>query len=761
MLNKITLLFLIFNQFIFSQTGALSGTVTLDGEKALGATVKVVNTNKGTITDSRGDFVLLKLPTGKHLVQFSYVGATVIYKTVEIKPNMTESIMVNLVSNTTLNEVIVSVPGSKLQKDLVVNVDKKNLSDINKASSSTLAESISNINGVSQNSTGSSIGKPVIRGLTSNRVVTYSQGTRVENQQWGAEHGLGISSTGIKSVEVIKGPASLLYGSDAIGGVLYFVDEDFTKKQVEGVVETGYFTNARTIQSRAGVKLGLGNFKINAFAGYTLAGDYELSNDSNFDGDRVFNTRFSERSAKLALGYEKNNVSSKLTYSFLNNFFGIPVPFDGNPIFTDRFDTDVIFPIFEGQERNFVLPFQDVTQQILTSETNIKLANKNQTNLSLTIGYATNDRQELGETRTDPDLYLFLESFNYNLKISDLIKTSKLNVTVGAQGLFQDTENRRRITLLIPDNTGVENGVYGLVNYKVNTNLRFQSGLRFDSKRVEAEGEIIDENTSFADFDDTYNTLNYSVGVKYDWSDFTFRLNVASGYRAPNVSELLSNGEHGGTGRIEIGDPDLESESATQFDFSVNYKAGDLNITANPFLNIISDYIFIAPTGERGVGNLPVFAYLQENATLFGGEFNLNYTPNYFPKLTLQTGAALTYGNDDDGDPLPFIPPVNFNSRVTYNLNIGKQLQLNTIYIQQQNFLEQNRIAAEELANDDYHLFDLGFSISYKKLSFNVIAKNIFDQEYTDHLSRLKTTFDNLVVPNPGRDIVFNLKYNF
>jgi len=753
MLNRITILFFfILNQFLFSQTGSISGTVSLDGEKVSGVTILLINTTKGTATDQEGQFLLSDISIGKQQLQFSYIGVETITKTVIVQKNKTPSITVNLISNTSLNEVVISVPGSKLQKDLVVNVEKKKISEINQASSTTLAESISNINGVSQNSTGSSIGKPVIRGLTSNRVVTYSQGVRVENQQWGAEHGLGIASNGIKSVEVIKGPASLLYGSDAIGGVLYFVDEDFTRKKIEGVVESGYFSNARTTQNRAGLKLGFGNFKVNVFTGYTLAGDYELPNDIGFDGNRVFNTRFSERSAKVSLGYIKDNFRSKFTYSFLNNW---------NPIFTNNFDTDVIFPVFEGQERNFVLPFQDVTQHILASETNIKLTNENKTNISLTLGYATNDRQEFNEVRVDPDLYLFLKSFNYNIKISDVIKTSNIDVTLGAQGLFQDTENRRRTTLLIPDNKSFENGVFGLFNYKINSNLRFQSGLRFDTKRIEADGEIVNEFTSFADFDDTYNTLNYSFGAKYDLNNFTFRFNVASGYRAPNVSELLSNGEHGGTGRIEVGDPNLDSESATQFDFAITYKNKEFDITVNPFLNSISDYIFIAPTGERGVGDLPIFAYLQENAALFGGEFNLNYRPNYLPKFTIQTGAALTYGNDDDGDALPFIPPVNFNSKITYDLNLGKQLKINSVYLQQQNFLEQNRIADEELANNDYHLFDIGCNVSYKNFDFNVVAKNLFDQAYTNHLSRLKTTFENIVVPNPGRDIVFNLKYNF
>ena len=242
---------------------------------------------------------------------------------------------------------------------------------------------------------------------------------------------------------------------------------------------------------------------------------------------------------------------------------------------------------------------------------------------------------------------------SYNLKASNVFKTNSIDVTFGAQGLFQDTENRGTV-FLIPDGKSLENGVYGLFNLKVNENLGFQTGLRFDNKRIEADSVEIDGEINFADFDESYSTLNYSVGAKYSLGDFLVRFNIASGYRAPNASELLSNGEHGGVGRIEVGDQNLDSESATQFDLAINYKNNNgLELSINPFYNKINNYIFISPTGERGEGDLPIFAYLQQDATLFGGEFNLNYQPVFLPKLVFQTGAALTYGNDVNNDPLP------------------------------------------------------------------------------------------------------------
>lgn len=748
-MKKILVLALVFisSGVLAQETGKIEGIVNLDGAPLFGANVYVVGKSSiGTVSNDKGYFLLENVSIGLQKIGFSYVGASTITKEVVVQKDVITAVTINLETNLSLDEVVVSVPGSRLQKDLVVNVEKQPLTKINSASSVTLAESITNLVGVSQNATGNSIGKPVIRGLTSNRVVTYAQGTRIENQQWGAEHGLGVSNNGIKSVEVIKGPASLLYGSDAIGGVLYFVEENYTEAAVEGVVETGYFTNAFGSQNRLGVKTSSGDFKANVYLGFNSAGDYQIPEteqtaEQNAQGQRIFNTRFNEKNAKISLGLVKDKFTSKLTYSFLNNFFGIPA------------DT----PFVSDFTRDFVLPFQDVTQQNIAFENNFRL---NKARIDVILGYAINDRQEFNEAEDAPDLHLNLKVQSYNIKVSDFLDSDKIDLIFGAQGLFQNNENRGTV-FLIPDGKTSENGIFGLLNYKVSDRFRLQTGLRFDAKNINAESIEIDGVTNFADFDETYNTLNYSLGAKYDVNAFSFRFNIASGYRAPNTSELLSNGEHGGVGRIEVGDQNLRSESANQFDFAINYSKNGFKLIVNPFYNAIKDYIFITPTGERGEDDLPIFAYLQENANLFGGEINANYQPELLPQLSLQTALALTYGTNSEGNPLPFIPPVNFNSRANYDFNLGRGFKLERTYLQMQNFLAQNRIAEEELPNEAYTLIDLGVAASYKNLFFTVTAKNIFDTAYTDHLSRLKTIFDDVAVPNPGRDIVFNLRYTF
>ena len=191
--------------------------------------------------------------------------------------------------------MVISVPGGKLQSENIVNIERRKLEQLQQTAPATLAEAISNIPGVEQNTTGTGIGKPVIRGLSGNRIVTYAQGIRIENQQWGAEHGLGVGEVGIESAEVIKGPASLLYGSDALGGVLYFVDERYAKHNtVEGFAQIRFLSNTLGIFNTLGTKLHKGRFKLNLFGTYTSNADYQTPNIRESVQTRVLTKKISK-----------------------------------------------------------------------------------------------------------------------------------------------------------------------------------------------------------------------------------------------------------------------------------------------------------------------------------------------------------------------------------------------------------------------------------------------------------------------------------
>src|SRR5690606_6489861 len=189
-----------------------------------------------------------------------------------------------------MEEIIISTPFHKLQSENVMKVEREKVSDLKAKGAVTLSEGIASIAGVESVSTGISIGKPVIRGLSSNRVLVYAQGVRLENQQFGDEHGLGLSDAGVESVEVIKGPASLLYGSDALGGVLYINPEKFAHQNSSNADFGGtYFTNTQGYSTNAGYKASGEAFKVLFRGSVTEHADY---NTADY---RVTNTRFKEQ----------------------------------------------------------------------------------------------------------------------------------------------------------------------------------------------------------------------------------------------------------------------------------------------------------------------------------------------------------------------------------------------------------------------------------------------------------------------------------
>ena len=264
--------------------------------------VYFVELETGTVTDENGIFTIEHYPQKGIHIQISFIGYKTTNEVIDLA-EVSEREFYLEPSHVDLEEVVISVPTGKLQGENVVSIKQRKLEQLQQTAPTTLAEAISNIAGVEQNTTGAGIGKPIIRGLSGNRIVTYAQGIRIENQQWGDEHGLGVGEVGIEGVEVIKGPASLLYGSDALGGVLYFVDERYAMHNtVEGFAQTRFLSNTLGTFNSAGAKLHKGKFKMNLFGTYTSNADYQIPN-----AQRVFNTRFDEKNVKTSIGFNHNN----------------------------------------------------------------------------------------------------------------------------------------------------------------------------------------------------------------------------------------------------------------------------------------------------------------------------------------------------------------------------------------------------------------------------------------------------------------------
>ena len=726
----IILLNLIFSTFpIFGQT--FFGTVTDQAthKPIPNANVYFVELATGTTTDETGSFTIEHYPKKGIHIQISHIGYTTINEVINLA-KISERKFFLEPSHLKFEEVVVSVPTGKLRRENVVNVEQLQLSPIKRKASMSMAETITNIPGVELITTGTGIGKPVIRGLTGNRIVTYAQGIRIENQQWGDEHGLGIGELGIEHVEVIKGPASLLYGSDALGGVLYLVDQRYANhNSVEGFAQTRLLSNTLGTINNAGVKLHKENFKLNLLGSYSTIADYQIQ-----DGKRILNTRFNEKNFKTSFGYNYKHWITNLRYSYLQNNFGLTE----EPWFSNS--TDKIPE----------LPNQEINNHNLSLDNTLFTGDSR---LNLILGFTNNFREEFEDSQLEPALAMRLNTFTYHLKWYSSAVTEKLNLITGIQGMVQSNRNSGEEEL-IPDANTQDLGAFAIVNYQLQ-NLQLQGGIRGDLRSIDSRS-----GDDFPALSRAYPSLNFSAGGTYQLEETALRANLATGFRAPNTSELLSDGVHEGTNRYEKGDSTLKSENAIQFDFSLTYETGHLSFSINPFYNRIQNYIHIAPLGYE-IDNTPGFEYRQSEATLRGGEVGFHYHPHSMHWLHLESNLSYVHGEDDNKKPLPLIPAARLNSTIKIEFSKKGPFTLKDIFLEHHFKFKQDRNSEFETPTDGYHIFNIGFicEIKTKKYPIELSAgvKNLFNGEYIDHLSRFKS--DGL--PNPGINYYAGLKINF
>jgi iron complex outermembrane receptor protein len=711
----------------------ITGTITNSENKNLETVlITIPELNKETTSDSNGNFSFSDLPNGNFKISF-YLSEYE-NKIISQKLNQ-ENIILNVILEENIkhiDEVIVSTIFNKMQSQNVMKVEHKSIQELQQKGAATLIEGLATIPGVSQVSTGTSIGKPVIRGLSGNRVLVYTQGVRLENQQFGEEHGLGLNDSGIESVEVIKGPASLLYGSDALGGVLYFNPEKFAKpNSYLADFSQKYFSNTQGSNTSFGLKSSSENWKFLIRGGYNNHGDYKIPNDS-----LVTNTRFEEADVKTALGFSNSKFSSVLRYNLNNLNLGIPEQIG-----------------LQTRDRNPDFPRQGVVNHIVSLHNNFYFKNSK---FDADFGYISNSRKEFEDSIT-PILDMNLNTLNYDLKYY-LPKKGKLETIIGVQGMSQTNVNSGS-ELLIPDATTNDIGALITSNYEWKSNT-VQGGIRFDTRKINTETHgVIGEEGYFEAINKKFTSFNASLGYKTKFTDnLSFRLNIASGFRAPNLAELTSNGVHEGSNRYEIGNSNLKSEQNIQTDLNLEYGNSHFEFFVNGFYNHINNYIFISPNGNV-IDDNNVYDYTQANAKLYGGEMGIHFHPHPLDWLHFTSSFETVIGQKDNGDYLPLIPANKWNNNIRTEFNINKWMKKAFATINAESIFKQNNASEFETKSSNYTLVNIGLgsNITIGKSNFDLSlnGNNLFNENYISHLSRLKADG----IPNIGRNIILGIHF--
>ena len=647
-----------------------------------------------------------------------------------------------------LDEVVLTLPFGQTLGKSVLKVDKLNFNDINPIIKQYISNSISKLPGVSIISTGAGIGKPSIRGLSFNRVVVLNQGMRLENQQWGEEHGLALSSSGVNSVEVVKGPLYVLYGSDAMGGVLYIEPEKYLTSDDLEIDYTGiYNSNYSGFSNNLGLKGSSENFSYMLRADITDNGNY-----SSPDGE-IENTWFKQNDFKAGVAYQTEKFQSDLRFSMSETEVGIPHMEEGHDDHDDHDDHEEDGHDDHddhGEEDHY----QEINHTTLTWKNTFDMGNDH--TLDITLGRQLNERKEFGgheeEGHDDHDdhegheegeaeLDMELETTSIDIKLT-MPQSDDLNLIIGTSLLNQENKNFGHETL-IPDAEKKDFGLFALGQFDIDDTSQALIGVRYDNRSISSESSSND-----------YSNFNGSLGFKKDFGNSTLRINLSSGFRAPDLIELYADGSHHGSFQYKKGNTNLEAEESLQTDLSYQINNDNSIVSFDLFYNDISDYIYLNPSSMFEDG-LRVYDYMQQDSKLYGGEIHLNKNTS-IDWLSYYTSIEYVFAESMDGEALPFISPLTLNQ--VFNIDFGNNYSVEIDFIAK---AKQSRVSMFEEETDGYSVLNLSgnYKTEFMTNDLNLFWRisNVFDKEYYDHLSRLKTAG----IEQMGRNISVGLKYNF
>jgi len=745
--------------FTSAQT-TIQGTLSdaANGEPLSGATVYLAELNKGTTTNSNGMFHLAGIGPGRYRLVVSFLGyQDEIRELLVSEDGQPVSVEVAMTPEPIrINEVVVSSAYVSSRRENAYPVEVVDMDGMQRSGAVTVMDMIEGVPGVDAVTTGPAVSRPQIRGLSGNRVLTVVDGARFETQQWDEEHGIGVNELGVGRIEVIKGPASLLYGPEAMGGVIHFVPEPPPAVNTRvGDATAALYSNNLGFYGKVDVRAAKEHFNWGFNALGRLLSDYYY-NDYEY---RVPNTRLLEYGGKGYAGINGQWGSSKLSYSFNKADYGI---LDAKDL--EENDNGGVANMEEEKEKfpfETEAPFHEVTDHRLHLKTTFLTG---ASKIETLLGYQNNHRSENEELSGSKKGYTYLDMLlqtaTYDLKWY-LPKWEHFETILGVQGMLQKNRNREgAATQLIPDARINDLGFLALTRYALE-NLTASFGARYDTRHLDTD-EAMGNGLNMPAITRNYNNISASIGLSYRYSELLeVKASYASGYRSPNLNELLSNGVKLESGRYERGNTDFKKETNQEGDLSLNLTLKDITFEISGFYNKINDFIYIAPTGNTVPGNIdpsemyPEYQYLQSDAEIRGGEAGLTIHPVVLPWLLFESKASTLKGtrNDDDSY-LPMMPATKISNTFYFKWPEAGRLKNLFFSLGSATALKQSQVALAEEETPAYTLLNAGMGATFRGAEFSLTARNLLDKTYLDHLSRFRE-FD---IPEPGLNVSLSVK---
>jgi iron complex outermembrane receptor protein len=775
----------------------LTGKVTdiHDGQMLVGVTLTIANTEQSVQTGLDGIFTFSNLCNDTYYIQVSHPYCLTKGFRVRISGDTNKSFKLEHHIEE-LNQITIEGKAYS-NKSKTVLESSINKEELERFSTGTLGNALNSLSGVSSLNTGNGVVKPIINGLHSSRVVIMNNGVRMEDQRWGAEHAPNIDINSAGNLTLIKGAAALQYSGDATGGIIIVEapriavkDTLFGKTSISGI------SNGRGISINSRIT------KSNLNGWYTsIQGSLKRTGDTEASNYLLSNTGVFEQNASIKFGFNRFDYGIEAYYSIFKNQLGIlRASHLGGAGDQVRGIASPIPLIINDFSYDIGAPRQDVTHH-LGRVIGYKELNR-RGKLSFQYDYQKNNRLEYDIRRGDDrnKAYTDLELITHTLQTNfETNKSNAHHIKTGIIGRYQKNypDPGTGIRRIIPDYTKYDLGAYAMFDTNINESLIIEIGGRFDYTHMNVYKfyrtsfwesrnydslfpEIVVEEIGAQIL--TQPKLNYynssaTLGATYSFKDnYKLFFNYSLASRAPNPSELFSEGLHHSASRIELGDLRFNSEVGHKFALTLQNNNKNFSFSMQPYINTINDFIVIEPVDVRQTirGNFQVWEYRQTNAQLIGVDIDASYPINEKLKLNHQFSLVKGYDRSKD-EPLINMPPANFKNEIVYKNSEYNNLRisLQSAYVFRQNEFpnnnfevyipqtETNEIVDFSTPPNAYHLLNFNSSIDFKTsnktaLTVGLEISNLLNTSYRNYLSRLRFYADDL-----GRNFLLTFKLNY
>ncbi len=741
---KLLIFFSVFLLLKANAQNSLTGRITdADTHESLpGVNIIINDLSIGAVSDNNGNYQISQIPNGQFFVTFSYVGYEDQTKEINLKGH---KIILNVKMKPMViqgQEVVITGNFTGTQHENTVGISTLETKDITRVTQPSFIASLASVPGVSLISKGPGVGTPVIRGLSLSNVLVLNKGIPMANFQFSENHPYLIDGLGIGRIEIIKGPASLMYGSGAVGGVINMVAEPVAQDgSIEGAASMKFFSNTLGTLSSIEIK---GNHK-----GFVWGAGTEINSNKDYiegGGATAFNTRFNTHSIKLNTGLIKKAGSFRIFYDYNRSKLGMAVP-------------PALALVTERGRKNEVW-YQDLTDQLLISKNKIFLGNLK---IDADFSYQNNNRKLQGSSLTPVKelVNMRLKTFTYRIK-SVYHFSESTKAFLGVQGMSQTNRNGEAPQHVIPDANLNDFSVFSMARHNFDGFAIIEAGIRYDHRNVVVPEHYagIGNNTLMPRLEKNFNNISASVGTTIHFNGkMLLRFNLASAFRSPNIAELTQNGMHGN--RYDIGNANLKNQQNLEADLGFHLHTTYTTFEISGFYNYIDNYIFLSPTADTIADGTKLYRYEQTPSHLLGGEIGIHVHPVSIDWLHLKANYAYIYAQKNSGGYLPLIPANKLHFEVMLRKNKWKVWRTSFFKISCDYVFAQNHVADFETATPGYFLINAGIGTDLKVkrqiFSFSLMATNLLDTQYMDHLSTLK----DVGIYNMGRNISLYIRIPF